>query len=455
MKEIIIILIFIFILIGGCVPKEVGLVCGNGILEEGEDPYTCCLDAGCEEGEFCRNNICIKSPVRCGYCQYPDGNVCKSYACCKNEDCDDNNPNTVDKCINPQTISAKCSTGKGLLIEEIYEEDEEISVSKIKKSCNGIPHGSCSDNKVCDDGVLKNSIFNCGCSRDKIIVENDCKSLDYEKTIKTAVVEVISENAEIPETTYYCDREECKISRFCDSTKIGCEKFKINFLDTINNKRKVTSIHMADDLMTLGMTFFGLPLKPWYSFYYIDDWYAQQSLEWTSLRKIKVDTTIFGPYKVSDSPPKVGRMDDVFSALDPYFKKIVNENNIPIQDFTLVNYVYFDDAPEGYGRFVSTADFNKGLTYTNIIMSIDNINVEMVRLAHEIAHILGAHDKYDGFICKIPEGIPEPNKVPLFPQTKACLMCGSIMLSETSSGTSVPITDTVICETTAKEIGWI
>jgi len=38
-------------------------VCGNGIVEAGETPQTCCRDAGCPFNFECRNNVCVPLPT--------------------------------------------------------------------------------------------------------------------------------------------------------------------------------------------------------------------------------------------------------------------------------------------------------------------------------------------------------------------------------------------------------
>ena len=56
----------------------------------------------------------------------------------------------------------------------------------------------------------------------------------------------------------------------------------------------------------------------------------------------------------------------------------------------------------------------------------------------------------------IPEGIPKPNKKPLYPQEKACLMCPMIVVSEDGEGESFyNINEVEICSKTAEELEWL
>ena len=81
-------------------------VCGNGIIEKGETIQTCCEDVGCLGEQICKNHQCIEPA--CEECQYVENYICKDYECCKDFDCNDNNLNTNDICINPKTFNSIC-----------------------------------------------------------------------------------------------------------------------------------------------------------------------------------------------------------------------------------------------------------------------------------------------------------------------------------------------------------
>lgn len=79
-----------------------------------------------------------------------------------------------------------------------------------------------------------------------------------------------------------------------------------------------------------------------------------------------------------------------------------------------------------------------------------------VRLAHEIAHAMGAKDKYDKRgLPSYPEGFIDPLKDPLYPQTFGELMTRGIPETEESYIPFVSLGQIRIGETTAAEIGWI
>ncbi|MCK4429570.1 MAG: hypothetical protein KAU95_04285 [Candidatus Aenigmarchaeota archaeon] len=126
--------------------KCVKPICGNGKCENYENSSNCCLDCACPINHFCQNNECQEEP-KCGVCQHLQNHKCINYECCADEDCDDADIATRDKCINPSTVTSSC-------------EHTEIKCS------DGTIYNKCSETKpkYCDEGVLVDNCFVCGCS---------------------------------------------------------------------------------------------------------------------------------------------------------------------------------------------------------------------------------------------------------------------------------------------------
>jgi hypothetical protein len=81
----------------------------------------------------------------------------------------------------------------------------------------------------------------------------------------------------------------------------------------------------------------------------------------------------------------------------------------------------------------------------------------LVVIAHELLHTLGATDKYD-FAANAPvypDGYAEPDAKPLHPQRKAEIMAGRIPLSETRAEMPRGMHQVVIGARTAREINWL
>lgn len=171
-------------------------VCGNGIVEEGENTDTCCEDVGCRGDQTCIDNACVEPEctgctyldeekhkcleheccededcaegetctdhkcegITCGECEYLEGEECKKYTCCEDSECDDNNDNTVDKCENPGTKTAKCThtsldecdTNSDCDDNDVSTED--LCLGSPKKCTNTLIVDCIDDDDYCPDG---------------------------------------------------------------------------------------------------------------------------------------------------------------------------------------------------------------------------------------------------------------------------------------------------------------
>lgn len=90
--------------------------------------------------------------------------------------------------------------------------------------------------------------------------------------------------------------------------------------------------------------------------------------------------------------------------------------------------------------------------YTRKSMASENLFV----FTHEMLHVLGATDKYILSTGEpvYPHGYAEPNKRPLFPQTRAEIMGGRIPINSYSSLMPASLDECKIGHQTAREIGF-
>jgi hypothetical protein len=81
----------------------------------------------------------------------------------------------------------------------------------------------------------------------------------------------------------------------------------------------------------------------------------------------------------------------------------------------------------------------------------------MVIVAHELLHTVGATDKYDLAMNRplFPDGYAEPERTPRHPQKLAELMAGRIPVSESEAEIPQNLQHTVIGPATAREIQWV
>lgn len=174
--------------------------------------------------------------------------------------------------------------------------------------------------------------------------------------------------------------------------------------------------------------------KPIHSLYYIDTWWknARDKIQRTDRLVFKSD--IFGLYDLDKVPHRANG--ENCNMLEPYFNLKTAENGIDLDDYETTMYIYYDDGAEREGKiggFLSCAiqyqsSFSdiEFTTFSNKLSLSSFPDATTIEIPlHESGHILGLTDTYapSGQVCKDPEGIPEPNKIPKFPQIKACLMC--------------------------------
>jgi hypothetical protein len=96
------------------------------------------------------------------------------------------------------------------------------------------------------------------------------------------------------------------------------------------------------------------------------------------------------------------------------------------------------------------------IAIANLFASNSMHGGNLVVLAHEILHTIGATDKYNlaSGLPIYPEGFAQPELQPLFPQRIAEIMAGRIPVAESSARQAQSLQQVIIGPTTAAEIGW-
>lgn len=150
--------------------SEPEIVCGNEILEAGENAQTCCLDAGCPEGQSCENNVCKE--IVCGEDEYLENNECKKFECMDNKDCQDNERCVVNICtglVCPPTQYIEDHRCKDYVCLE--DSDCDDNDKETKDTCMGEKERWCENEKVyeCED---KDGACPKGCHPE---IDDDCK----------------------------------------------------------------------------------------------------------------------------------------------------------------------------------------------------------------------------------------------------------------------------------------
>ena len=105
----------------------------------------------------------------------------------------------------------------------------------------------------------------------------------------------------------------------------------------------------------------------------------------------------------------------------------------------------------------STAIKQGRIGRVNLFGDVGHSKQNLVILAHELLHTLTATDKYDlaTTLPAYPDGFAEPTKQPRYPQDFAELMGGRVPINETKAEIPKSLSQTLIGEKTAREIGWL
>jgi hypothetical protein len=85
----------------------------------------------------------------------------------------------------------------------------------------------------------------------------------------------------------------------------------------------------------------------------------------------------------------------------------------------------------------------------------DMADLALIVAAHELLHTLSATDKYDDQgRTKLPDGLEEPARLPLYPQRFADLMARNRPVSPTEEKIPQTLDEIAVGPATAREIGW-
>jgi hypothetical protein len=113
--------------------------------------------------------------------------------------------------------------------------------------------------------------------------------------------------------------------------------------------------------------------------------------------------------------------------------------------------------PDGGTAIPDSLGLSKGLmAIAHLYAERDAAGSNLVVLAHELLHTLGASDKYDPVTLqpRAPDGLADPDRAPLYPQDYAELMAGRIALDARSAAMPEDLSQVVVGPATAREIGW-
>jgi hypothetical protein len=127
----------------------------------------------------------------------------------------------------------------------------------------------------------------------------------------------------------------------------------------------------------------------------------------------------------------------------------------PTPDVTV--FAIYHDGQAGAALDRSTA-LRKNLTaVANVFAARSSQGGNLMIIAHELLHTLGATDKYDPAtgLPSYPNGFADPSRTPRYPQDMAELMAGCIPLRDDAARQPDSLDEVMIGPVTALEIGWL
>ena len=277
---------------------------------------------------------------------------------------------------------------------------------------------------------------------------------NYFYPLKVAVVEFV-----LPNTTYVSDTGKSFINI------INNKNHTMNFL--LYNRTDKTNTYLGNmtplkfeiefNRREFGVNLSYLKFEDFYthSLRYVEDYMRNEYERITGVKKDILVLKIFGPYEINSilNKNKTGFLKK--RELENQFNIELNKTGINFSKYDVIGVVFFDDNRFEHAAFRSFADVKNSRFYVQFPANQGNIDEGLEAFSHEFLHILGATDKYntsDKFAARcLKSGIANPKE---FGGDVSCIMCGSIRINETSGLTPNYLSESKVCDLTAKEIGW-
>ena len=170
--------------------------------------------------------------------------------------------------------------------------------------------------------------------------------------------------------------------------------------------------------------------------------------------------SLFGPVSVDRAPP-ADPDGSWFGLLRHAYEQwrwthaVDIGSNLPARSFDSRIYLLVR-APRNERSWVEgSSELGGRVGVARIELGSGTVDLALFVVTHELFHTLGASDKYDAYgRALLPEGLVEPERVPLYPQAYAEVMTRNLVLAAGSERPPESLTELGIGELTAREIGW-
>ena len=171
--------------------------------------------------------------------------------------------------------------------------------------------------------------------------------------------------------------------------------------------------------------------------------------------------TCFGPIDVSAPPPSPrgdGVLDLATQAWDSwrYLRDIDGPAGIAPRAWDSRIYLTVTPPASEEAQYVEgSSEQNGRVGVVSVELAEGMVDFALAVAAHELFHTLGANDEYDAAgHTRVPGGLAEPNRDPLYPQPFGEVMAHGRAVSATETKPIDSLDDLAVGATTAGEIGW-
>lgn len=172
--------------------------------------------------------------------------------------------------------------------------------------------------------------------------------------------------------------------------------------------------------------------------------------------------TVYGPVDVGAGPPEpqgdtLGDLGRHAWSSWQYFRDVDARASVEWRAADSRIYLVLSP-PRSQARKTVEGQSEQGGRVGSVEVELDASMVDFALFVatHELLHTLGATDKYDARgRARVPDGLPEPARSPLYPQPAAEVMARNVVLGPELERPPDTLDELAVGPATAREIGWL
>jgi hypothetical protein len=208
----------------------------------------------------------------------------------------------------------------------------------------------------------------------------------------------------------------------------------------------------------------GLDPQAWQGPTYADiaAFFDRERERYTGHASANIDLSVRGPWQ--EVPVNPALADGEVSALRTglaalryswFWRRVAVDHGVDLRRFPMRLFVIFTDG-QGDEAANSRAALSGRLAVTYVSLTDPNPAYPAITIAHELAHLLGAADKYGPDTQSLfPEGFVEPHRDPIYPQRYAELMAVDIPIGRGLEREPASFDQVRFGFRSAAELGWV